>query len=202
MLDDYTDAVIARLPVVAALIAVITFVILFVMTGSIIAPIKAIVLNLLSLSVMFGVLVWGFQNGGLAGLLNFTPTGTIEPSIPILMFCIAYGLSMDYEVFLLTRIKEEFDLTGDNRTSIIEGISRSAPVVTSAALILGASFATYATSGVTFLQQIGIGMAVAVLIDATIIRAILVPSIMTLTGRWNWWAPESLARMHQVGGRS
>ncbi|AMY56225.1 MULTISPECIES: MMPL family transporter [Nocardiaceae] len=200
MLDDYTDGVTARLPLVAVLIALITFAILFVMTGSIIAPIKATILNLLSLTVMFGVLVWGFQNGNLAGLLGFTPTGAIEPSIPILMFCIAYGLSMDYEVFLLSRIKEEFDRTGDNRQSIIDGISRSAPVVTAAALILAASFATYATSGVTFLQQLGIGMALAVLIDATVIRAILVPSIMALTGRWNWWAPRPLARLHQLIG--
>ncbi|QII09259.1 MMPL family transporter (plasmid) [Rhodococcoides fascians A25f] len=197
MLDDYTAGVTARLPLVAVLIALITFAILFVMTGSVIAPIKATILNLLSLTVMFGVLVWGFQNGNLAGLLGFTPTGAIEPSIPILMFCIAYGLSMDYEVFLLSRIKEEFDRTGDNRRSIVDGISRSAPVVTAAALILAASFATYATSGVTFLQQLGIGMALAVLVDATIIRAILVPSIMALTGRWNWWAPRPLARLHQ-----
>lgn len=197
MLDDYTAGVTARLPLVAVLIALITFAILFVMTGSVIAPIKATILNLLSLTVMFGVLVWGFQNGNLAGLLGFTPTGAIEPSIPILMFCIAYGLSMDYEVFLLSRIKEEFDRTGDNRRSIIDGISRSAPVVTAAALILAASFATYATSGVTFLQQLGIGMALAVFVDATIIRAILVPSIMALTGRWNWWAPRPLARLHQ-----
>ncbi|OZF48947.1 RND transporter [Rhodococcus sp. 14-2470-1b] len=197
MLDDYTSGVTARLPLVAVLIAVITFGILFLMTGSIIAPIKATALNLLSLTVMFGVLVWGFQNGNLAGLLGFTPTGAIEPSIPILMFCIAYGLSMDYEVFLLSRIKEEFDRTGDNRRSIIDGISRSAPVVTAAALILAVSFATYATSGVTFLQQLGIGMALAVLVDATIIRALLVPAIMQLTGRWNWWAPGPLARLHK-----
>ncbi|MGB7239978.1 MAG: MMPL family transporter [Rhodococcus sp. (in: high G+C Gram-positive bacteria)] len=201
-LEDYSAGVVARLPLVAALIALITYVILFVMTGSVLAPLKATILNLLSLTVMFGALVWGFQDGNLSGLLGFTPTGSIEPSIPILMFCIAYGLSMDYEVFLLARIKEAYDRAGDNRQSIVFGISQSAPVVTAAALILAVSFATYATSGVTFLQQLGVGMAVAVLVDATIIRSVLVPSLMQLAGRWNWWAPGPLARLHRRIPRS
>jgi RND superfamily putative drug exporter len=199
-LADYRDGVVERLPLVAGLILLVTFVVLFLMTGSVIAPLKASILNLLSLSVMFGVLVWGFQEGGLSGILGFTPTGAIEPSIPLLMFCIAYGLSMDYEVFLLARIKEDYDRTGDVVGSVPRGIARSAPLVTAAAVILAASFAVYASSQVTFLQQLGIGMALAVLVDATIIRGVLVPAFMRLAGRANWWAPPFLRRFHDRFG--
>ncbi|TDC54274.1 MMPL family transporter [Actinomadura sp. KC345] len=199
-LADYRDAVTARLPLVAGLIVAVTVVILFLMTGSVLAPLKATVLNLLSLSVMFGALVWVFQEGNLSGLLGFTPTGSIEPSIPILMFCIAYGLSMDYEVFLLSRIKEEYDRTGDAAASVPLGIARSGPLVTAAALILATSFATYATGDVVFLQQLGIGMALAVLVDATLIRGVLLPAFMSLAGRANWWAPRPLRRLHRRAG--
>jgi RND superfamily putative drug exporter len=195
-LTDYRDGVVDRLPLVAGLILVVTAVVLFLMTGSVIAPIKASVLNMLSLSVMFGVLVWGFQDGGLAGILGFTATGQIEPSIPILMFCVAYGLSMDYEVFLLSRVKEEFDRSGDVRESVPRGLARSAPLVTAAALILAASFAVYATSEVTFLQQLGIGMALVVAVDATLVRGVLAPALMRLAGPLNWWAPAPLRRLH------
>ncbi|MFB4317171.1 MMPL family transporter [Actinomadura sp. 21ATH] len=196
-LTDYRDGVTRRLPLVAAIIVLVTFAVLFLMTGSLIAPLKATVLNLLSLSVMFGALVWIFQDGHLSGLLGFTPTGAIEPSIPILMFCVAYGLSMDYEVFLLARIKDEYDRTGDPRRSIPLGIARSGPLVTAAALILAASFAAYATGSVVFLQQLGIGMALAVLADATLIRGVLVPATMSLAGHANWWAPAPLRRLHR-----
>ncbi|GAA3742828.1 RND superfamily putative drug exporter [Spinactinospora alkalitolerans] len=196
-LADYRDGVVERIPLVGALIVVVTFVVLFLMTGSVIAPLKASVLNLLSLTVMFGVLVWGFQDGALAGPLGFTPTGVIEPSIPLLMFCIAYGLSMDYEVFLLARIKADYDRTGDVVGSVPRGIARSAPLVSAAALILAVSFAVYATSEVTFLQQLGIGMALAVLVDATIIRGVLLPAAMRLAGPLNWWAPAPLRRLHR-----
>lgn len=195
-LADYRDGVTDRLPLVGVLILGVTFVVLFLMTGSVVAPLKASVLNLLSLSVMFGVLVWGFQDGGLAGLLGFTPTGVIEPSIPLLMFCVAYGLSMDYEVFLLARIKEDYDRTGDVYGSVPRGIARSAPLVTAAAVILAVSFAVYATGEVVFLQQLGIGMALAVLVDATLIRGVLLPAFMRLAGRANWWAPGRLRRLH------
>lgn len=195
-LVDYRAAVLERLPIVLLLILVVTFILLFLMTGSVVAPLKASVLNLLSLSVMFGVLVWGFQEGALAPLLGFTPTGVTEPSIPLLMFCVAYGLSMDYEVFLLARIKEDYDLTGDPRASVVRGIGRSAPLIGAAALTLGTSFLVYATSEVTFLQQLGVGMALAVLVDATVIRGILLPAFMRLAGRANWWAPEPLRRLH------
>ncbi|OZM77761.1 MMPL family transporter [Pseudonocardia sp. MH-G8] len=199
---DYRDGVVERLPLVGGLIVVVTFVVLFLMTGSVVAPLKASVLNLLSLTVMFGVLVWGFQEGGLAGLLGFTPTGLTEPSIPILMFCIGYGLSMDYEVFLLARIKADYDRTGDVIGSVPRGIARSAPLVSAAALILAASFAVYATSGVTILQMLGVGMALAVLVDATVIRGVLVPAVMALAGRANWWAPAPLRRLHARIGLS
>lgn len=201
-LTDYCDGVVERLPLVAVLVLGVTFVVLFLMTGSVVAPLKASVLNLLSLSVMAGVLVWGFQEGGLAGLLGFAPTGLIEPSIPLLMFCIAYGLSMDYEVFLLSRIKDDYDRTGDVVGSVPRGIARSAGLVTAAALILAASFAVYATSEVVFLQQIGIGMALAVIVDATLIRGVMVPAFMRLAGRANWWAPAPLRRLHARVGLS
>ncbi len=183
-LADYRDGVVGRLPLVAGLIVLVTCVVLFVMSGSVVAPLKAAVLNLLSLSVMFGALVFLFQDR----------TGSIEPSIPILMFCVAYALSMDYEVFLLSRIKEEYDRTGDVVSSVPNGIARSAPLVTAAAAILAASFAVYATSGVVFLQMLGVGMALAVVVDATIIRGVLLPAAMALAGQANWWAPRPLTR--------
>jgi putative drug exporter of the RND superfamily len=201
-LADYRDGVTDRLPLVVGLLAVVTFVVLFLMTGSVVAPAKATVLNILSLSVMFGALVWIFQEGNLSWLLGFTPTGTIEPSIPILMFCIAYGLSMDYEVFLLSRIKEEYDRTGDNHSSVATGIQRSAPLISMAATILALSFATYATGQVVFLQMLGIGTALAIVVDATLIRAVLVPAFMRLAGRANWWSPKPLRRLHERIGLS
>lgn len=199
-LTDYRDGISARLPMVALLIMVVTYAVLFLMTGSVLAPLKAAVLNMLSMTMMFGVLVWGFQNGALADVLGFAPTGTIEPSIPILMFCIAYGLSMDYEVFLLARIKQDYDRTGDPIGSIPRGVARSAPLVTAAALILAASFAVYSTSDVVFLQQLGIGMAITVAIDATLVRGVLVPALMRLAGKANWWAPRPLRRLHDRFG--
>ncbi|MEV6392961.1 MMPL family transporter [Nocardia xishanensis] len=201
-LADYRDGVRARLPLVALLIMLVTYVVLFVMTGSLLAPLKAAVLTMLSMSIMFGVLVWGFQDGALAGVLGFTPTGETEPSIPILMFCVAYGLSMDYEVFLLARIKEDYDRTGDIVGSIPRGIARSAPLVTAAALILAVSFAVYSTGSVVFLQQLGIGIALTIAVDATLVRGVLVPALMRLAGRANWWAPAPLRRLHdRIGFR-
>jgi RND superfamily putative drug exporter len=199
-LADYRDGIVDRLPLVAVLILAVTFVVLFLMTGSVVAPLTAMVLNLLSLSVMFGVVVWGFQDGALAGPLGFTPTGVVEPSILLLMFCIAYGLSMDYEVFLLARVQEEYARTGDVVGSVPAGIARSAPLVTAAALILAASFAVYASSQVSFMQQLGIGMALAVVVDATLIRGVLVPAALRLTGRASWWSPAPLRALHDRFG--
>ncbi|MGC0333647.1 RND superfamily putative drug exporter [Streptomyces sp. SAI-170] len=191
---DFRATLLDRLPLAVGIVLVATYVILFLMTGSVLLPAKATVLNLLSLSVMFGCLVWVFQDGHLSGPLGFTPTGAIEPSIPVLMFCVAYGLSMDYEVFLLARIKEEHDRTGDTGRAVAEGIRRSAPLVTAAAGILALSFLSYATSGVVFLKELGIGTALTILVDATLIRVVLLPVTMRLAGRANWWAPRWLAR--------
>ncbi|MFJ8082459.1 MMPL family transporter [Streptomyces sp. NPDC096205] len=191
---DFRATLLDRLPLAVGIVLVATYVILFLMTGSVLLPAKATVLNLLSLSVMFGCLVWVFQDGHLSGPLGFTPTGAIEPSIPVLMFCVAYGLSMDYEVFLLARIKEEHDRTGDTGRAVGEGIRRSAPLVTAAAGILALSFLSYATSGVVFLKELGVGTALTILVDATLIRVVLLPVTMRLAGRANWWAPRWLAR--------
>jgi RND superfamily putative drug exporter len=192
---DFRATLLDRLPLAVGLVLVSTYVILFLMTGSVLLPAKATVLNLLSLSVMFGCLVWVFQDGHLSGLLGFTPTGSIEPSIPVLMFCVAYGLSMDYEVFLLARIKEEHERTGDTERAVGEGIRRSAPLITAAAGILALSFLSYATGGVVFLKELGIGTALTILVDATLIRVVLLPVTMRLAGRANWWAPKRLRRL-------
>ncbi|MEV4276394.1 MMPL family transporter [Actinoplanes xinjiangensis] len=186
-LTDFRAMLTDRIPLVAAVLLVISFAVLFAMSGSLLIPVKATILNLLSLAVMFGVLVTVFQDGFLAGVLGFTPIGTLDPAFPILMFCVAYGLSMDYEVFLLSRIKERYDATGDNTRAVLEGLQRGAPLVTAAATILAVSFALYATGDVMYLQMVGVGTAVAILVDATVIRAILVPALMRLAGRANWW---------------
>ncbi|MDF2958887.1 MAG: putative superfamily drug exporter [Paenibacillus sp.] len=201
-LSDYRVLLLERIPLVLVLILSVTFVILFLMSGSLLIPLKATILNILSLSVMFGALVWIFQEGHLSGLLQFTATGTLEPSIPILMFCIAYGLSMDYEVFIMSRIKEEYERTGDNTQAVAAGIQRSGPLVSSAAAILAFTFATYGTGGVVYLKMLGIGMMLAVLVDATLIRAVLVPALMRLAGKANWWAPEPLRRIYERIGAS
>ncbi|MEU7854654.1 MMPL family transporter [Nonomuraea sp. NPDC049141] len=186
-LADYRASVVDRLPLVIALMLGVTFVLLLFMTRSLILPLKATVLNVLSLGVMFGAIVWVFQQGHLSGLLGFTPTGTLDASIPVLMLCVAYGLSMDYEVFLLSRIKEEYDRTGDTNEAVAAGLQRGAPLITAAGGILALSFAAYATAQVAFVQMLGVGMAAAVLVDATVIRAVLVPSLMRLAGPLNWW---------------
>ncbi|MGW4475355.1 MMPL family transporter [Nonomuraea sp. NPDC004354] len=195
-LADYRASVVDRLPPLIGLMFAVTFVILFLMTGSVLIPLKATVLNLLSMAVMFGALVWVYQDGHLSGLLGFTPTGSIDPSIPILMFCIAYGLSMDYEVFLIERIREEYARTGDTVTAVAHGLQRGAPLITAAGAILALSFAAYATARVVFVQMLGVGMAVAILVDATVIRAVMVPAFMRLAGAANWWAPRPLRRLH------
>ncbi|MQS35164.1 hypothetical protein FFZ77_05880 [Streptomyces katsurahamanus] len=195
-LADFRTVLVDRLPLVFGLVLLVTFVILFLMTGSLLLPAKAMVLNTLSMAVMFGALVWIFQDGNLSSALGFTATGALEPSIPILMFCTAFGLSMDYEVFMLSRIKEEYHRVGDTTAAVAAGLERSGPLITSAAVILAASFATYASSGIVYLKMLGLGMAVVILVDATLIRAVLVPVLMRLAGRANWWAPAPLRRVH------
>lgn len=196
-LTDFSDALLDRVPLVFGMILLVTFVLLFLMTGSLLLPLKAVVLNVLSLAVMFGVIVWIFQEGNLSGLLGITADGTLEVTFPILMFCVAFGLSMDYEVFMLSRIKEEYDLTGDTTSAVAAGLQRSGPLVTAAAVVLAASFAVYATSSVFYLIMLAVGMAAVILVDATLIRGVLVPVFMRLAGGANWWAPRPLRRLHE-----
>ncbi len=201
-LVDSKAAILGRLPLAAGIIALVTFVVLFMMFGSVLVPLKAIVLNLLSLSATFGAMVWIFQDGHLAELLNFTPTGDISITTPILMFCIAFGLSMDYEVFLLSRIKEEHDRTGDNQQAVAVGLERTGRIVTAAAALLAIVFVAMGTSSVSFIKLFGIGLTMAVLMDATLIRAILVPAFMRLAGEANWWAPAPMRRIYERWGFS
>ena len=199
---DGKDAIFSRLPLAGGIIAIVTFTVLFMMLGSIIVPLKALVLNVLSLSATFGAMVWIFQEGHLSGVLGFTATGTIDLSMPILMFCIAFGLSMDYEVFLLSRIKEEHDLGRDTVGSVAIGLERTGRLVTAAATLISVVFFAFATSGITFIKLFGIGLALAVLLDAFVIRGTLVPAFMRLAGEANWWAPRPLAALYARFGFS
>jgi len=199
-LVDTKAAIGDALPLALAIIVVATLVLLFMLSGSVLVPIKALVLNFLSLTATFGAMVWIFQDGNLAGVFDFTATGTIDTSMPILMFCIAFGLSMDYEVFLLARIKEEHDRTGDNEASVALGLERTGSIVTAAAALLAITFFAFGTSGVSFIKMFGIGLGLAVLMDATIVRAFLVPAFMRLAGEANWWAPAPLRRFHDRYG--
>jgi RND superfamily putative drug exporter len=201
-LVDTKDSIFSRVPLAAAIIGAVTFITLFWLTGSMLVPVKAIVLNLLSLTATFGAMVWIFQDGHLADVLSFTPTGTLDVATPILMFCIAFGLSMDYEVFLLSRIKEEYDRTGDNVGSVAAGLERTGRIVTAAAALLAVVFAAFATSEISFIKLFGVGLTLAVVMDATLIRAALVPAFMRLAGRANWWAPRPLRRLHDRFGLS
>lgn len=199
-LVDTKAAIGDALPWALTIIVVATFVLLFMLAGSLLVPVKALVLNLLSLTATFGAMVWIFQDGNLSGLLGFTATGTLDTSMPILMFCIAFGLSMDYEVFLLSRIKEEHDRTGDNEASVALGLERTGSIVTAAAALLAITFFAFGTSGVSFIKMFGIGLGLAVLMDATVVRAFLVPAFMRLAGEANWWAPGPLRRFHDRYG--
>jgi len=144
--------------------------------------------------------VWIFQEGHLSGLLGFTPTGTIDPTMPILMLAIIFGLSMDYEVFLLSRVRERYDVTGDNTAAVASGLQRTGGVITSAALLLVIVIGAFSASGITFIKLMGVGMIVALIVDATIVRILLVPATMRLLGRFNWWAPKPLRRLYAQYG--
>jgi uncharacterized membrane protein YdfJ with MMPL/SSD domain len=184
------------LPLALALLAGTTLLILFVMTGSLVLPVKALLMNLLTLSAAFGLLVLIFQDGRLEGLLAYDSQGALESTQPILLFCVAFGLSTDYGVFLLTRIKEARDGGLADREAVAVGLERTGRIVTYAALLFCIAIGAFATSEVVFIKQLGVGTALAVLIDAFLVRALLVPSLMALLGRWNWWAPRPLARLH------
>ena len=182
-------------PLMLVLMVGVTFVLLFLAFGSVVLPLKASLLNLLSLSASFGAVVWVFQDGNFAGLLGITP-GPIEATQPLLMLAIAFGLSMDYEVFLLSRVKEEHDRTGDTVQAVARGVQRTGGIITSAALLLVVVIGAFSTSGVQFIKMIGVGLALAIVVDATLVRGLLVPAAMRLMGEANWWAPRPLRRLH------
>jgi trehalose monomycolate/heme transporter len=192
----------ATLPWMALLVGVSTFVLMFLAFGSVVLPLKAIVMNVLSLGGTFGVVVWIFQWGHLSGLLQFTSTGSIDPTMPILMLAIIFGLSMDYEVFLLSRIRERYDQTGDNTAAVAAGLQRTGGVITSLALLLIIVVGAFSASGITFIKLMGVGMIVALIVDATVVRVLLVPATMRLLGRANWWAPRPLRRLYARYGIS
>jgi putative drug exporter of the RND superfamily len=210
---DSIDAVTNRLPLVLGLMAAITFVLLFLLTGSVVLPVKALVCNVLSLSAAFGALVWIFQDGHL-GALGTTPSGTLVANMPVLLFCIAFGLSMDYEVFLISRIREYWLASGAarpakpsakqahaaNDASVAQGVARTGRVITAAALVMSMSFAALIAAHVSFMRMFGLGLTLAVIADATLVRMVLVPAFMHVMGRWTWWAPEPLARLHDRFG--
>ncbi|MEI6252695.1 MAG: MMPL family transporter [Mycobacteriaceae bacterium] len=207
---DSVAAITSRLPIVLGLIAVIMLVLLFLLTGSVVIPLKALALNVLSLSAAFGAMVWIFQDGHLGGL-GTTASGTLIANIPVLLFCIAFGLSMDYEVFLVSRIREFWLASGsggtahldpdraraDNDESVALGIAHTGRVVTAAALIMSISFAALIAANVAFMRMFGLGLTLAVLVDATLVRMVLVPAFMHAAGGWNWWAPAPMVRLHR-----
>ena len=201
---DNAEAISSRLPLVLLVIGAITFGLLFLLTGSLLLPIKAVVLNVLSLTATFGALVWIFQEGAL-GALGTTATGSLVAHVPVLLFCIAFGLSMDYEVFLLSRIREYWLEGGrrtraDNDEAIALGLSRTGRIVTAAALLMAVSFAALMASEVSIMRMFGLGLTLAVLVDATLVRMLLVPAFMHLMGPRNWWAPDGMRRWHDRFG--
>ncbi len=202
LLSDLLSGLLGRAPYVFALIVVVIFVLLFLMLGSLVIPLKAVILNVLSLSVSFGALVWVFQDGHFADLLGFTPLGSIDATQPILIFAIAFGLSMDYEVFLLSRIKESFDRTGDNTASVALGVQKTGAIITSAAVLLVIVIGSFISGEVVFIKEIGLGLGLAILVDATLVRMLLVPATMRLMGRYNWWAPAPLVALYRRIGMS
>ncbi|MDQ0910414.1 RND superfamily putative drug exporter [Streptomyces canus] len=202
VLVDSKHAIGDRLPWAAVFITIVTLLLVFLLTGSVLIPIQAVLLNALSLTAMFGAVVWVFQDGHLSGLLGFTSPGSIETTLPVLMFCVAFGLSMDYGVFLLSRIKEEYDRTGDHEEAARHGLQRTGGLITAAAVILAVVMVAIGTSRVTNTKMLGLGIALAVLMDAMIVRSLLVPAVMRLTGRATWWAPAPLRRFHARFGLS
>ncbi|MFD7088216.1 MMPL family transporter [Streptomyces sp. NPDC059896] len=202
VLVDSKDAIADRMPWAVSIIVVVTLLLVFLLTGSVLIPVQAVVLNALSLTAMFGAVVWVFQDGNLSGLLGFTATGDIETTLPVLMFCVAFGLSMDYGVFLLSRIKEEYDRGGDHEKAVTFGLRRTGGLITAAAVILAVVMVGIGTSRVTNTKMLGLGIALAVLMDAMVVRSLLVPAVMKLTGRATWWAPGPLRRFHDRFGLS
>ncbi len=199
-LTDQLASLGQTLPWMALAVIIATFLLMFLAFGSLVLPLQSIVMNILSLSAMYGVVTWIFQDGHLSGLLGFTPNGTISPTIPVLMFAIMFGLSMDYQVFLVSRIRERYDQTGNNTTAIASGLQRTGGVITSAALLLVIVIGMFSLSSITFIKMLGVGMIVALVLDATLVRMLLVPATMRLIGDANWWAPAPLRRFYDRHG--
>lgn len=198
---DVRHALRVHTPAMVAFIAVAMTLVLFLVFGSLVLPLKAIAMNLLSLTASFGAIVWVFQEGRLTSLFHFEPLGTTESSVPVLMFAIVFGLSMDYEVLLLSRIREEYLVTGDNNRAVARGLARTGRLITSAALLLVVVVLCFATSRLVLIKTLAIGIAVAVFLDATVVRSLLVPATMCLLGDWNWWAPRPLLKLwERIGG--
>src|SRR6202521_3361871 len=193
---DIVNYILARTPTAVGSVILITYVILFLLTGSVVLPLKAVLTNLFSISASFGAMVWIFQQGHLSQLLGFTPQ-SIDPSIPVILFSIVFGISMDYEVFFISRIQEEYKRSGDNQTGVAMGLEKTGRLITGAAAIMCAVFLAFGMADVVIIKAIGIGLAIAIAVDATLVRMLIVPSIMRILGRANWWAPRPLALLHR-----
>jgi RND superfamily putative drug exporter len=193
---DFTDFILQRIPLVLAYVMIVTYLVLFLLTGSVVLPLKAVIMNILSIGASFGALVWIFQQGHLSSLLNFT-AAPLDPSVPVLLFCIVFGLSMDYEVLLISRIQEEYRRTGDTTLAVANGLEKSGRLITGAAAIMVAVFLAFGLADVVLIKSIGLGLAIAVAIDATLVRALIVPAAMRLLGKANWWAPRRLVQWHR-----
>ena len=192
---DIVSYIVQRTPIAVGSVILITYVILFLLTGSVVLPLKAVLTNLFSISASFGAMVWIFQEGHLSQLLGFSPQ-SIDPSIPVILFSIVFGMSMDYEVFLISRIQEEYKRAGDNQTGVAMGLEKTGRLITGAAAIMCAVFLAFGMADVVIIKAIGIGLAIAIAIDATLVRMLIVPSVMRILGRANWWAPRPLAALH------
>ncbi|MDP9366679.1 MAG: MMPL family transporter [Chloroflexota bacterium] len=198
---ELVDTIERRAPLAVGFVILVTYLVLLLLLGSVLLPLKAILMNLLSLTASYGALVWVFQEGHLSGLLGFEPLGYTSATVPLLMFCFVFGLSMDYEVLMLTRIKEEYERCGDNTLAVARGLEATGRVVTSAALIMIVVFGSFGLSQILLIKSLGIGQMLAVAVDATLVRALLVPATMRLLGDWNWWAPSPLRRLAGVRHR-
>ncbi len=192
--EDVVTRVWSDFPRTAGFIVLATLLVLFVLLRSAVLPVKALVMNALSIVASFGALVWIFQDGNLSALLGFQPLGYVETTQPVILFCVLFGLSMDYEVFLLTRMKEVWDRTGDNTEAVARGLERSGRIVSSAALVVVVVAGSFVFADIVLIKALGLGIAIAVALDATVVRALLVPATMRLLGRWNWWVPSRLDR--------
>jgi len=193
---DLADSIATHLPWMALIVVGVMLVLLFVAFGSLVLPLKAVLMNGFSITASFGVVTWIFSDGHLENMLGFESSGFLDLTNPIVMLAILFGLSMDYEVFLLSRVKEEWDRTGDNDLAVAAGVQKTGRIITSAALLLAIVIGAFSLSGVVFMKMIGIGMLVALLIDATVVRALLVPATMKLLGSGNWWAPAPMKRWY------